>query len=275
MKIAGVVVLYNPDDLVYNNMNTYITDIDRLYIIDNSLESNEKKLGMLKSGNYEYHHLGKNKGLASALNIGCALALDAQYEYVLTMVQDASFKQGSLNQMKNSLGSDCQICGPSILIQYNEDNEIKEREKESYSEWLITAGTIMSLDAWNKVGRFDDDFFIEFIDIDLCLRFMINGYKLHRVKDAYISLMQGVCHQHYLGKKVVYTSDAAPLRTYYLFRNGTYIRVKYGKKYSSFVDAHYGRYIIKVILYEDNKIKKLINAFKGWVDGYKWAKLKK
>ena len=36
IKLAGVVVLYNPDDNYIDNINSYINDIDLLYIIDNS-----------------------------------------------------------------------------------------------------------------------------------------------------------------------------------------------------------------------------------------------
>ena len=36
VKIAGVVTLYNPTDDDIKNINTYIDDIERLYIVDNT-----------------------------------------------------------------------------------------------------------------------------------------------------------------------------------------------------------------------------------------------
>lgn len=35
-KIAGVVILYNPEENVYANIMTYIDSLDILYIVDNS-----------------------------------------------------------------------------------------------------------------------------------------------------------------------------------------------------------------------------------------------
>ena len=36
LKIAGIVTLYNPTDKDIKNINSYIKDIDRLYVVDNT-----------------------------------------------------------------------------------------------------------------------------------------------------------------------------------------------------------------------------------------------
>ena len=36
MKLAGVVVLYNPDQKVLDNISSYIDELDVLYLVDNS-----------------------------------------------------------------------------------------------------------------------------------------------------------------------------------------------------------------------------------------------
>ncbi len=38
ISIAGVVVLYNPDESVVNNIQSYIQDIEILFVVDNSEE---------------------------------------------------------------------------------------------------------------------------------------------------------------------------------------------------------------------------------------------
>lgn len=42
MKLAGVVILYHPDENIVENINSYITDIDFLYIVDNSDDVTKK-----------------------------------------------------------------------------------------------------------------------------------------------------------------------------------------------------------------------------------------
>ena len=43
LKIAGIVTLYNPTDKDISNINTYIDDIDILYVIDNTEGEDNKK----------------------------------------------------------------------------------------------------------------------------------------------------------------------------------------------------------------------------------------
>lgn len=40
-RYAGIVVLYNPKDEVVTNIDSYIEDIEQLYVLDNSTEYNQ------------------------------------------------------------------------------------------------------------------------------------------------------------------------------------------------------------------------------------------
>ena len=45
LKLAGIVTLYNPTNEDIENISTYINDIDRLYVIDNTEgKNNESRL---------------------------------------------------------------------------------------------------------------------------------------------------------------------------------------------------------------------------------------
>lgn len=48
LKLAGVVTLYNPTDKDIENINTYIDDIDTLYVIDNTEGKDNEKRHILK-----------------------------------------------------------------------------------------------------------------------------------------------------------------------------------------------------------------------------------
>lgn len=47
LSIAGVVILYNPDESVYKNISSYAPYIQKLYIIDNSEHTNENLLSKI------------------------------------------------------------------------------------------------------------------------------------------------------------------------------------------------------------------------------------
>lgn len=67
MKLAGVVVLYNPDQKVLDNISSYIDELDVLYLVDNSNADNSK---FFLNDKFEYIPLLKNTGIAHALNVG-------------------------------------------------------------------------------------------------------------------------------------------------------------------------------------------------------------
>ena len=99
LRIAGVVTLYNPTDDDIKNINTYIDDIDVLYVIDNTEGYNNKnRLPKTKKINYIFNN--ENVGVAKALNIGAKKAIENGYEWLLTMDQDTTFKPGVMNKMK-------------------------------------------------------------------------------------------------------------------------------------------------------------------------------
>ena len=71
IKIASVVVLYNPSQENINNISLYKKEVDRIYIVDNT-DDNIKRINNTQK--LKYIKLGENKGIACALNIGAKKA---------------------------------------------------------------------------------------------------------------------------------------------------------------------------------------------------------
>ena len=97
MKLAGVVVVYNPGDGVLKSINSYIDDLDILYVIDNSSFNNAK---LFNNDKIKYIPNMDNLGIAKALNIGAKLAIKDKYKYLLTMDQDSKFEKNGLAKLK-------------------------------------------------------------------------------------------------------------------------------------------------------------------------------
>ena len=93
LKLAATVILYNPEDEIYINIESYINYVDILYIIDNSTHHNNNLVKRLNKNftNIKYINNNANLGIATALNIGCKEALDEKFNWILTMDQDSKF----------------------------------------------------------------------------------------------------------------------------------------------------------------------------------------
>ena len=108
MNIAGVVILYHPDmELLLANIQSYNTGLKQLYVYDNS---DTKTLGieeaLLKlNPSIEYKYFNANEGIAKRLNQAMDQASLNQYDYLLTMDQDSSFKAGDFEKYKSLIQS--------------------------------------------------------------------------------------------------------------------------------------------------------------------------
>ena len=81
--------------------------------------------------------------------------------------------------------------------------------------------------------------------------------------EALLNIMQGNATEHKIAGRIVYANNGTAIRSFYLFRNGFYLKYKYGKQYKEYINAHYLRYIIKVLLFEKQKFMKVYYAIKG------------
>lgn len=85
------------------------------------------------------------------------------------------------------------------------------------TEHLISSGTFTSMAIFNEVGGFREDLFVDYVDVEWCLRLAKKGYRLWGICAAMM--------EHDLGEdpialfgRLFFTHS--PLRHYYLIRNG-------------------------------------------------------
>ena len=231
MNIAGVVILYHPDiKQLSENINTYVLGLKQLYIYDNSeiqTPGIEAALNNLHPC-IKYQFFNNNEGIAKRLNQAVEAAMQTQYDYFLTMDQDSSFKPGDFEKYKSLIqkeeytkvaqfGINCQ---PQITMS-------SEQPQEALT--LITSGSILNLSLIKKVGDFNEDLFIDFVDAEFSYRVIQNGF---------INLMfSNILLNHALGNLVSGRSVLtfkkslriihAPIRAFYITRNGLFLLFKH------------------------------------------------
>ncbi len=272
MKLAGVVVLYEPTDNILDNIKSYINYLDILYVIDNSYSSHKN---MFKDKKIEYIFYGDNKGIAKALNDGCKKAIDNKYKWILTMDQDTYVPSDAMEEMiqyikENDTSKD------GIVTVWHESNldTVRPKEKIDYPLDEMTSGNILNLDIYKKVGEFREDFFIDGVDMEYNLRLKKNGYRIVRLNNVAIDHQLGNVTYHKLfGKEYLCTNHSA-LRNYYMQRNYRYINEEYKDIAPEFCDIliHIKLRIFKIIMFENNKIAKIRAIFRGIKDYKKGIK---
>lgn len=268
LKIAGVVVLYNPDDNVGKNIASYLNNIDRLYVIDNSRHKNDNLLQNIYKIKYIFNN--KNLGIATALNIGAKEAIKDGYDFLLTMDQDSKFSSNNLDNMilwlSKNMSDDIGLISPRHIINVEQQEPKKDIE---YPLTVMTSGNIINLKAYEKIGGYKDFLFIDSVDFEYCLNLIDHNYKVIQLNKIELKHELGnIKTEKFLWRNITH-SNHNHIRRYYITRNSLYVGKKYKDKYPEFykrVKREIGRDIIKIILLEKDKYKKLKNMIRGYID---------
>ena len=230
MNIAGVVILYHPDiEQLSDNIQTYLNGLKQLYVYDNS-ESKTPGLeeALLKlHPSIQYHYFNANEGIAKRLNQAIAQATLNQYDFLLTMDQDSSFKDGDFDKYKLSI----QSSGDSNVAQFGVNCQPdftlpKDEPEEALT--LITSGSILNVSLAKHVGPFNEDLFIDFVDAEFSYRVIQNGYTNLMFSNIVLNHALGTLVEgRGLGNfKKSMRIIHAPTRVFYIVRNGLYLLFK-------------------------------------------------
>ena len=270
-KYAGVVVLYNPDKTYLDNINSYLDDIDLLYVIDNS----EKKNSIPNNKKIKYIFNNENIGVAKALNNACKMAIKEKYNWILTMDQDTIFKPGVLKRMKEYIEkNDTSKDGIIVPWHATKLDIVKSPDLIDYPLQVMTSGNLVNLKIYNLIGGYNEDYFIDGIDIEYGLRLKKYGYRIVRLNDIEIEHDLGNIEYHKFFGKTFLCTNHNYLRQYYIARNYRYIREEYydiDPEYCEIL-THLKLRIFRIIMFEKDKYRKIRNLFRGVRDYKKGIK---
>lgn len=271
LKIAGVVVLFNPPENSLRNIHSYFNQMDFLFIYDNSECENSIILGdIIKSHKTKYCFMEKNSGIATAINRAASYALENGFDFLLTMDQDTSVDPDFIESYKKFLSSNkfTQIGLLAPVPFYTEPGKITKTETGEIDA-VITSGSLLNLRIFEKVGPFFEKLFIDYVDFEYCLRIRRFGFKIIQIKDAKIYHQLGNLEKHSFLFKTIYVTHHSPLRYYYRTRNRMYVGSKYLFSFPKFVMKDFFVFfneLVKIICFEKEKMKKIKMILLGLID---------
>lgn len=269
MKLFGTVILYNPNEDIVENIHSYIENIDKLYIVDNSDIKNQSLIKQIKdiSDKCIYIDNNGNQGIAHALNIGAELAMQDSASWLLTMDQDSRFNNYDFVKFIEEADLDNAFMQKIGIIspKYYENEHLFK----FYDFITITSGSLINLEIFFKMNGFDNNLFIDSVDTEYCLRLNIAGYKIKRVSNILLNHHLGNITTHKFLWKTIRTTNHSHTRRYYMTRNRFYIWGLYKNiflEYVKFEKLITLKEFIKIILFEKDKWLKIKFSIKGYLD---------
>lgn len=280
-NIWASIVTYNPDETrLIQNLESIRTQVDNLVIVDNGSRNSWILENIVKRFDCSVVYNKKNEGIAFALNQCVDFVYEHGGSWLLTLDQDSICKDGLIDVYKNNLDVEnvgmlsCDVFDRNTGIVSNGiiERHLKiKRYKDgphTFIPMAITSGCLMNVCVAKKIGGFDNQMFIDYVDFDYCLNLYRNGFRILKVD--YVGLIHEIGHAKrisILGRNCILTNHS-PIRHYYISRNTVYFIRKYFRDVNkmSMISELLARVFI-VPFFEKDSFAKLKASLKGTFDG--------
>jgi len=266
-RIAGLVVLYRPAGDLMTNIRSYLGQVKTLFVVDNSEpETNVLAPQIEALPDAVYLPNNRNLGIAKALNIGAAKAIELGFDFLLTMDQDSTASPDMVKTMLECL-KNRDISKVGIISPFHHTKSGHAPGSDPCQEVMtpMTSGNLLNLRAYQAVGTFRDDFFIDFVDNEYCLRLRQQGFSVIRANRATL--------KHSVGDTKKYgpfiATNHSALRRYYKTRNRFWVFRQYFSAFPGhclFDMVRLLKEIGSILLFEQYKFLKLRMMWRGWDD---------
>jgi rhamnosyltransferase len=191
------------------------------------------------------------------------------------MDQDSKAPQNLVSELLKVIETDKRIGIVSPLHSNKFDTHLKKQEKITQEMIVMTSGNLLSLDVCQKIGTFRQDFFIDYVDIEYCIRMNYNNYKVLKVNNIILEHNEGNLSEKKFLFWTFYPSNNPPTRLYYKTRNLLFLRDIYKRKFPQPLKSEYNAYlrnVAKIILLEKQKFLKFKMILNGVMDYLKKKK---
>ena len=191
-KITVVINTFNSEDKIHQCLNSISSEI-KIIIVENSNNTNFKIELEKKYKNLKCILTGQNLGYAKGNNLGLS---KVESKYALILNPDAVLANDTLDRFLFTANnfSDFAILGPARQDEYNFEEQNKDKEQVFQVNSLKCFAMFLNLDQFDKIGFFDENFFIYLEEIDLCKRLLNENKKILLDKKIVINHLGGSSH---------------------------------------------------------------------------------
>ena len=277
MKIAAVIITFNPDDDSLDNIKQIKDQFDQVIIVSNSdSQKIQEYCSISNPNNTILISNSKNVGLGKALNQGVKRAFSLGFTLCATFDQDTEIHLNFRDEMLKTYNYFFDRVNIGIISPNYSDGIFIKKAYESKNNFFlinssVQSGSIFIKKCFDSIGYFREDFFIECIDTEFCLRARSNGFKIISSNTNIMNHGAGEkIIKNLFGRQVVITNHSSD-RLYLQYRNFMQTFREYCFKdaawsFSSVLNM--AKKYLLIIIFEKNRIDKSIKILKGSFKGF-------
>ena len=278
---CAVVVTFFPDEEIQARIQSLLSQFCKVIIVDNGstgIDFIKYLSDAYKNDQIDVIINRTNLGIAAALNQGVSYAVRKGFSWIALLDQDSSLNKSAVGEIKRAIDhypaiDQLMIVACKIIPKRNV--AIAEKRLGHHALWqeaeqVITSGSFLSANAFHKIGRFNEQLFVDYVDIEYCLRINHFGYKAITANNAQLYHVVGNQDERSLFGKIIHPTNHSPLRRYYQFRNAFLVYRTYFKRNPQWIYQNLVvlmKILTGIVLFESNKVNKLLHIAKGTYHG--------
>ena len=228
-----------------------------------------KSLIIVDNGSSNISDIRALAGIATALNQIFRKAKELGCHWVVTLDQDSVMQPDMLEEFCHYIGqSDLAIICPRIEDRSLGRQHTRHTSGTAYVTHAITAGNLVRLSAWEAIGGFTDELFIDGVDFDFCLKLIEGGWRILRTYN--VCLVQEMGHGRRIALPFHHQMSVlnhSPRRLYYIARNYLWIGCHHHQRLHWTLEV--AKRMLIVLCFEHDRWEKLRAMFKGICDSNK------
>jgi len=271
--ITAIVTAYHPDGRLAQVVESALGTCALVVVADNTPADNASAAEKLDHPRVRVLRSGRNLGLAAALNLGLR-EVPPDAGAVLFLDQDSILPADLVAELARHLADPgVGVVGPAPVDaekggQYETLSVLHGDVSDRYS--VITSGMLVRRSCFETVPAFREDFFVDCVDIDFCLRLRRAGVRIVRDKHLLLPHSIGDGRDHRLLFATVRVLHYAAWRHYWVARNGMVLTREHGRKLPGFalINALFmARWLAATAVFEPRRRTHVPAILKGLRDG--------
>lgn len=288
--VGGIVVTYFPDGGFEARVAAMAREVAVMVVVDNSAdpEVSERLDAWMNQTHVRRISLPRNQGLGAALNVGFAALKQTGCEWIVAFDQDSMPLTGCVNALLRAAA----VQPRAAVIGSNWQDEAQPGVRArhlvhgcGFLPWfrrvdvdadiaalmfVITSGSLFRVAAWNALGGFREDLFLDLVDTEYCVRAGARRWRIGLAACAHLRHRRGDKQAVQWCGHTWWPAHMPPRRIHLLLRNRVWALVRFGWTrwpWALFELSHTAFVLFSILCLERDTTPKLAAFLRGAWDG--------
>jgi rhamnosyltransferase len=271
--VTAVVTAYHPDDRLAAVVESALLTCTGVIVSDNTPASSASAAEKLDDPRITVLRNGSNQGHAAALNAAVE-KLPADTAFVLFLDQDSVLPQALVPALSAHFADEhIGVVAPTPWDAAH--GGTYERAAETGPvvadrDGVMTSGMLVRRNCLDAVGRFREDFFVDWVDFDFCLRARNAGFRVVQDTSVLLPHSLGDRREHRVGFLRTHVLHYPAWRHYWVARNSTILareQLRGNRRWALSAVLYLTRWTVNTALFEAKRRTHVAALLRGFFDG--------